>query len=307
VLLGDLRRVFVVCGLSASLLVPLRMVWPDWRLYDLVIAWVAAVVWKFALRSGALREVYNELDRAERAARNLQATRDEAEQASNFLRAVAHDLKTPLNGLMLQADLAELSLHADDQETIRLALAEIKEGARRTDDLLESFLELARLDRPDEVLRIESFRVDLLLRDVVERFQPGAAAKGLGLGFDALPAVTLLTDRAKVERVVAKLLENAVKFCHEGAVRLALDLHQTALTIHVTDTGVGIAAEHQNRIFDEFVQVGNIERDSQKGHGLGLAIARRLARQLNGHLSVESRAGHGSRFSLTLPRPTAPS
>jgi len=99
------------------------------------------------------------------------------------------------------------------------------------------------------------------------------------------------TDPAKLERIINNLVSNAVKFTNHGSIRVEVDHSEDGFEIHVTDTGVGIPAEHQGRLFDEFYQINNDERDRKKGFGLGLSISRRLARQLGGDLVVDSAPG----------------
>jgi signal transduction histidine kinase len=111
----------------------------------------------------------------------------------------------------------------------------------------------------------------------------------------------VVTERVKLERVLLNLLDNAVKFTAAGNVHVEAQRTGTDVSIHVVDTGVGIAAEEQARLFEEFYQVNNPERDRRKGFGLGLAVAHRLAAQLGGSLALESEPGRGSRFTLTLP------
>lgn len=304
--LAQLKTIFLLCGLCGYLFVPLRIVWPAWRLYVLAVAAIAVVAWRFALRKAALGSVYEELERCERLTRELQDRRDDSERRADFLRAVGHDLKTPLSTLLLQTELAEVSLAAGESESLSVLLREMKECARSTAHLVENLLELASINDPSDAPRLASFRVDLLLREVVDVYQPRAQAQGLTLGLDELPITHLVSDREKVARVVAQLLDNALKFSRSGAVCLAVEARPGWLTIHVTDTGEGIAPELQGAIFEAFVQVHNSERDYRKGHGLGLAIARRLTRQLGGQLSVESQAGGGSRFSLRLPHVLEP-
>jgi signal transduction histidine kinase len=112
--------------------------------------------------------------------------------------------------------------------------------------------------------------------------------------------VVLVADARRVRQVLLNLFSNAVKFTERGGVTVALELRpprEKGVAVHVVDTGVGIAAEDQERVFDEFVQVGA----GHGGTGLGLAISRRLARLLGGDLTQRSAAGHGSCFTLTLP------
>ena len=101
--------------------------------------------------------------------------------------------------------------------------------------------------------------------------------------------------------MLANLLSNAIKFTERGGVRVEVEREADVVRIYVIDTGVGIPADAQDRLFDEFFQVRNPERSRQKGFGLGLAIARRLARQFGGDVTVDSSPGHGSRFSIVLP------
>jgi signal transduction histidine kinase len=136
---------------------------------------------------------------------------------------------------------------------------------------------------------------------VADVVRPRATAKGVRLVVEAPADLVVRSDRIKVRRVLENLADNAVKFTHQGEVRLSAEASRAGLSLHVTDSGVGIAAEDQPRVFEDFVQVHNAERDSRKGFGLGLAIARRLAHQLGGHLSLESAPGRGSRFTLHLP------
>jgi signal transduction histidine kinase len=113
--------------------------------------------------------------------------------------------------------------------------------------------------------------------------------------------VILRTDRAKLERILSNLVSNAVKFTTSGGVRLDAQRAGHGVEIHVIDTGIGIGAAARGRLFDEFFQLHNHERDPRKGVGLGLAIARRIAAQLDGDIEVESSPGGGSRFTVVLP------
>jgi signal transduction histidine kinase len=119
--------------------------------------------------------------------------------------------------------------------------------------------------------------------------------------------IEITTDRGKLERIVNNLVSNAVKFTPGGSVRVEVDQSIHGFEIHVIDTGVGIAPEHQGRLFEDFYQINNHERDRKKGFGLGLSISRRLARQLEGDLLVDSALGRGSRFTIILPKFTEPS
>src|SRR5262249_53398933 len=109
-------------------------------------------------------------------------------------------------------------------------------------------------------------------------------------------------DRFKLERILTNLIQNAVKFTNGGgSVNIAAEANGHDLSIHISDTGVGIAPEHREMLFQEFFQAHNVERDRSKGFGLWLALAWRLARQLGGDIRCHSELGRGSRFTIYLP------
>src|SRR5437764_937790 len=149
--LGTIRNIFVFCGICGYLFIPVKMFWPAWRLYDIVMAFLVYFTWKYALKAKDLKVVYNALDRSERLAAELAETRQEAKRKSFFLNAVSHDLRTPLNGLVLQTEVATMAAADLDRELLQSSLAEIKASAKAAAELLNTFLELGRLDgAPDE-------------------------------------------------------------------------------------------------------------------------------------------------------------
>ncbi len=299
--LGDMKRIFLFCGTCGYLFIPIKMFWPAWRLYDISLIVLVYVTWQYAFNARHLRVVYHELGRTKQLALELEESRAESRRKSFFLNAVSHDMRTPLNGLMLQAELAELSLSADDPESMTEALREIKACARTTANLLGSFLELGRLDWSEEPAHPSRFPLIELVSEVNGAARVTAEPKGLALRCDVPAGLQLRTDRLKLERILQNLVGNAVKFSEKGFVEISARDTGGDVEITVTDTGVGIPADLQATIFDEFFQVANSERDSSKGFGLGLSIARRLAAQIGGELAVESEVGRGSRFTLHLP------
>ena len=298
--LGNMKRIFLFCGMCGYLFIPIKMIWPAWRLYDIAMVALVFFTWRYALNSRQLRVVYHELGRTKQLAFELEESRAESKRKSFFLNAISHDLRTPLNGLMLQAELAESSASTDDTESLRESLREIKACARTTADLLGSFLELGRLDWSDDPNRESRFLLGGLLDQVGNSARLVAEKKGLEVRIDAPVGLTLQTDRIKLERILQNLMSNGIKFTERGRVEVIVRTSGRDALIQVVDTGVGIPISQQPTIFDVFYQLNNNERDSTKGFGLGLAISSRLARQLRGELSVESELGRGSRFTLTL-------
>jgi signal transduction histidine kinase len=202
---------------------------------------------------------------------------------------------------MLQASLAEIGLASGETETVAAAVAEIKNSAKATAELLNGFLEYARLDWAAEKTKRTQFDLASLLREVVNLVTPSAKEKRLFIRSGAPDALMVETDRAKLQRILLNLAANAVQFTDQGGLRLEVERTGSSVEIHVIDSGIGIEPELKDRLFDEFFQLRNDERDRRKGFGLGLSISRRLARQLGGDVAVESSVGSGSRFTLTLP------
>jgi signal transduction histidine kinase len=303
--LGTMRNIFLFCGICGYLFIPIKMVWPAWRLYDIVMVVLCYYTWRYALGARDLKVVYNELGRSAKLKEDLEASREESRRKSFFLNAVSHDLRTPLNGLLLQTNLAELSATNGDLETMTAALRDIKAGARVAADLLDGLLEYARLEAGADGGIAEPVEVGTAVDNVIAACSAAAAQKGLYLRANVPIGLAVHCDRQRLERILANLVTNAVKFTDEGGVRIEVDRGGNRdgafVRLHVIDTGIGIAPEHRDRLFDEFFQVDNAERNRGKGFGLGLAIARRLARQRGGDVTVESAVGHGSRFTVTLP------
>lgn len=306
--LGSMRNIFLFCGICGYVFIPVKMFWPAWRLYDLFMVFLGYFTWKYAWGARELKVVYNAIGRNETLARELQASREEAQRKGFFLNAVSHDLRTPLNGLMLQTDLADLAFQQCDSAMLGQALTEIRSCANATAELLNCFLEIGRLDGSAEKPRVEPVPVRELVANVLRAHAPAAAEAGITLRASGTAAqdewLFVRTDRLKLERILNSLLGNAVKFTAKGGVELVVSRSGSAggdVEIAICDTGVGISAEHQERLFEEFFQVQNDERDRRKGFGLGLAVARRLVRILGGEIRVWSEPGVGSRFTVHLP------
>lgn len=305
--LGSMRNIFLFCGICGYVFIPVKMFWPAWRLYDLFMVFLAYFTWKYAWGARELKVVYNAIGQNETLARELEASREEAQRNGFFLNAISHDLRTPLNGLMLQTELADLALQQHDSALLGEALVEIRSCANATAELLNSFLEIGRLDGSTEKPHLEPVPVPELIANLIKTHAAVAEAAGISLRAGGAAAsngrLVLRTDRLKLERILNNLLSNAVKFTAKGGVELVVSTSGGGrdVEIAVCDTGVGISAEHQQRLFEEFFQVQNDERDRRKGFGLGLAIARRLARVLGGEIRVWSEPNVGSRFTVHLP------
>ena len=274
------------------------------RLFLLVLVYFT---WRYAWGAKDLKVVYKELGKSVRLSAELAESREQSRRKTAFLNALSHDLRTPLNGIALHSEIARMSADAGNTDAYMQAMEQINASAKSAYELLENMLECARLDWQQEPIQLDRFPVSEALRSAMSLAQAHATRKGLYLQTTDCQHLQVQTDRSKLQRILENLVNNAVKFTDQGGVRIAVEPSGDSLELHVIDTGVGLSIEEQGQVFDEFYQAGNYERDRQKGFGLGLAIARRLARRLGGDITLDSSPQCGSRFTPLLPNVVVPS
>ncbi|HET7322451.1 MAG TPA: ATP-binding protein, partial [Longimicrobiaceae bacterium] len=233
--------------------------------------------------------------------------RREAEAAnrakSSFLANMSHELRTPLNAILGYTDLLEIGVPEPVPANAHQQVERIGRASRHLLSVIEEILTFSRIDAGRETAATEEVDLTELTGEVNAIIEPLAAAKGLRFNAPAhLPEGTLCTDPRKLRQILINLLGNAVKFTTDGEVGLEVEFSPTQAEFRVCDTGVGIAAENQESIFEPFRQVDDRRTRSAEGTGLGLAVSRRLARLLGGDVTVSSEEGEGSVFHLTLPR-----
>lgn len=221
-----------------------------------------------------------------------------------FIASASHDLRQPVQALLL---LAGLVLKQDLPPDARRLSDQVRETTVSLSGMLEALLDISRLEAG--LITPIPGRVALapLMQRLGLEFEPLATAQGLR--FATVPAGCLLeTDAALLERILRNLLSNAVRYTRHGRILFGARRRGGLLRVEVWDTGIGIAEDQIDEIFEDYYQVGNAARNRSEGLGMGLAIARRLAAMLGGRLSVASRLGRGSCFTLTLPftAPLAP-
>jgi signal transduction histidine kinase len=230
-----------------------------------------------------------------------------SEAKSRFLAAVSHDLRTPLNAILGFSDLLLQRLFGEINEKQEEYLRDIRGAGEHQLSLVNDLLDLSKIEAGKMELHPVPFSLRELLQQTQSVVTPLADAKHVRLELD-VPAdlPTVEQDPARLRQVVLNLLSNAVKFTPEGGnVRTAAAAHDGLVTITVSDTGVGISAEDQARVFEEFQQVGASARSGQ-GTGLGLALVRGFVGMMGGEVSLRSAVGQGSTFTITLPqRPAA--
>lgn len=218
---------------------------------------------------------------------------------SQFLASVSHELRTPMNAILGFTDALLAGVDGPLNEEQKASLGWVQRGGRDLLGLINEILDLAKIESGKLSIEPEPFEPHELVESVVAQHRSLAAQKGIRLRWEdsGTPSEVVL-DRQRVRQILVNLLGNAVKFTEQGeVVAISGGASDGRLHIAVRDTGPGIEPEQQTRIFEEFGQAG---ADSS-GTGLGLAISRRLARLMQGDVTVESRPGHGSTFTLTLP------
>jgi len=249
----------------------------------------------FNQMAARLRESYAGLEqKVEARTRELVA----ANQAkSRFLAAASHDLRQPMHALGLF--VAQLNARVTDSESRHLA-DRIDAAVTALRGLLDALLDVSRLDAGV----VTPALTDLQLADVLGRIEAAfdADAADRGLRFRVRPCrLAAHSDPVLLERILINLVANALRYTDHGGILVGCRCRGDRVRVEVWDTGVGIAPGEQMAIFQEFYQVGNIERDRRKGLGLGLAIASRLARLLGGRIDLRSVPGRGSMFAVELP------
>lgn len=257
-----------------------------------------------------MRKFLHTVNQAERLNVRLEervAERTLALEAANraktrFLAAASHDLRQPTTAISLLVGL--LRKRADRPEITEVTRM-LDEAVSALESLLVGLLDISRLDAGSVKPEFLAVSLQSVFQSVQVHEQSNAQAKGLKLRF-RLPArdadLILHTDPALIDSVVRNLVANAIRYTERGGVLVtARRRGKRRLLLQVWDTGIGIAPEHQTRVFEEFFQVDNEARDRSRGIGLGLAIVQRTANILGEHVTLRSRPGCGSCFSIELP------
>ena len=234
------------------------------------------------------QELIDSLTQQTRAALRAVATKN------RFLASAAHDLRQPVHALSLYADWL-----GSEPEMGRDIAPRILQSTRAINELFDSLFDLTRIDAGNYKVRMQSVDAMQLLADLAMRFEPVAKAKSLSLRTHAQP-IALWADPVVLGRLLGNLVSNALRHTQQGGVLMALRQREGGLVFEVWDTGVGIAPEHQQAIFQEFFRVSHHE-GTEDSLGLGLTIVSKLATLMGYQLTLHSVLGRGSVFRVMLP------
>jgi len=221
---------------------------------------------------------------------------------AEFMAVMSHELRTPLNAILGYTDLLQMGVPESLPEGSLRYVDRIRFSAQHQKQVIEDVLTFSRVEAGREATEIDVVEVDELLREITAVIAPLAEQRGLALLTDAPDApVSFRTDARKLRQILLNLLGNAVKFTNEGYVSLRVCEAAGGYSFTVEDTGIGIAPEHHERMFEAFWQGDRTLTRTAEGTGLGLSISRRFAQMIGGGISVVSAPGRGSTFTLWLP------
>jgi signal transduction histidine kinase len=278
-----------------------------------ILIYVVLVLWSARVLRGTDKERVDLLAleqqaraHAERARNEAETARAEAERANNsktdFLAVMSHELRTPLTAIMGYEELLSDGITGPVTELQRQQLGRINASARHLLGLIDEILTFARVDIGRERVRWESMSINHTLTDAAALVQPMAADKKLRFVVELLDEdQAIQTDGTKLRQMLVNLLSNGIKFTDNGEVRVGCAVDNGTLEVRIADTGVGIAAENIEDVFEPFWQAEQTATRKTGGTGLGLSVTRKLARLLGGDVTVASKMGTGTTFLLTLP------
>jgi signal transduction histidine kinase len=225
------------------------------------------------------------------------------EMKSHFLRYVSHEFRTPVNSVLALTHLLLRRLDGDLTQEQEKQVQYIRQAVQDLAEMVNDLLDLAKVEAGKTEVRLSRIDLGQFFGAIRALMRPLATNDAVSLIFDDPPAgVTLETDEGKLGQILRNMISNALKFTETGEVRVsALVLNNGSLCLSVKDTGVGIAPDDLETIFQEFAQAANRMQKSVRGTGLGLPLSRKLASLLGGTLKATSTLGSGSTFTLELP------
>jgi len=271
---------------------------------------LAAALGEMDRQRAELERLNSELDETNRGVLALYRELDDraedlrraSESKSRFLSMISHELRTPLTSVLnlsrLLLDRVDGDLTAEQERQVLLMRTSVQTLIEMVNDLLD----LARIEAGKTNITVAPVHASEMLAGLRGVFRPVLQTSAVTLVFDdPSEPIELCTDEGKLAQVLRNFLSNAVKFTETGEIRVTVARHGHEVTFSVTDTGIGIAREDQERIFEDFTQVENARQRYVRGTGLGLPLSRKIAGLLGGSVGVESELGEGSRFWIQLP------
>ena len=225
-----------------------------------------------------------------------------SQHKSQFLASMSHELRTPLNAILGYTELILDSIYGDMPQKARDVLDRIQRNGRHLLSLINDVLDLSKIEAGQLSLSLDNYKMQDVVRSVHSAIEPLASEKKIALKIEVpsdLPSGR--GDERRITQVLLNLVGNAIKFTDQGEVVVSAAAIDGCFKLSVRDTGPGISAADQSRLFQEFQQAENAATLKKEGTGLGLAISKRIIEMHGGKIWVESCVGQGSTFAFTLP------
>jgi signal transduction histidine kinase len=240
--------------------------------------------------------LYAELD--ERASELRQAD----EVKTRFLSYMSHEFRTPLNSILALSDLLLRRVDGDLTAEQEKQIGFVRAASHELFEMVNDLLDIAKVEAGKIDLRVGTVEVAKLFGGLRGMMRPLTHGENVSLVFEDPPEdLLIVSDEGKINQILRNLISNALKFTEHGEVRVCVSCEKGQVRFSVSDTGIGIAPDDQERIFREFAQIENPVQRRVRGTGLGLPLSRKLAELIGGTLTVSSALGTGSTFRLTIP------
>ena len=253
----------------------------------------------FRLRTTPMRDNQSQLLGAVTLLEDITHLREIDRLKSEFIATASHELRTPLTSVQMGVHLLLEGAAGELNDKQTEVLGACREDCERLDKLMRDLLDLSKIEAGESQPDVKPIKARELITDEAEVLRPQVEAKGLSFGVEVSTDLPLVkADRTQIERVVANLVVNAIRYTKQGEIQISAESRGHYVAVSVSDTGEGIPPEYLPHIFDKFVQVPGA---ATGGAGLGLAISRLIVEAHGGQISVQSEVGHGSTFTFTLP------
>jgi signal transduction histidine kinase len=253
----------------------------------------------FADQAGIAIENVRLFDEIQDKSRQLEIA---SQHKSQFLANMSHELRTPLNAILGYAELMADGAYGEPSEKMLGILKRLEANGKHLLGLINDVLDLSKIEAGQLVLELSDYSVQDIAQTVRSTLEPLAADKKLAFKVEMAPELPPgHGDGRRLTQVLINLVGNAIKFTDAGEVAIKAEANNGSFHVSVRDTGPGISADDQTRLFQEFQQADNAITKKKGGTGLGLAISKRIIEMHGGKIWVESQPGQGSTFTFTLP------
>ena len=252
------------------------------------------------------RDLLLQLELNTKITRELEKQKIKAEESdrmkSAFLANMSHEIRTPMNGIMGFTELLKSNDYSPDKQKRFIDI--IQQSGERMLTTINNIIEISKIESGLETIHISETNIEKIISELLQFFELEARKKGIALIIEKKEVYTnntFYSDTYKLNSILTNLIKNALKFTTKGQVKIGYTITGDRFSFYVSDTGIGIAKEKQNAIFNHFVQADSSISSRYEGSGLGLSICNEYIKMLNGDISVESEIDKGSTFFVNIP------